>query len=207
MIDRIQWLGHGSFIIQGPPLIYINPWRVARSVFLADLILITHDHYDHCSLADIEKLRGPHTLIIGNERVAREIDGCTVIRPWQSVTVDRACIKAVPAYSPEDWRHPASDGGLGYVISINLYDIYYAGDTQLIPEMGGLHPDIAILPIDGNGTLTVEEAAQAVRQIRPRWVIPSNWGPGPEGASRLDAAAFKRAAENVAEVVILPQMV
>jgi L-ascorbate metabolism protein UlaG (beta-lactamase superfamily) len=205
MIDRIHWLGHGSFIIQGSPLIYINPWRVVRSIQPADIILISHDHYDHCSLADIEKLRGPQTKIIANERAAREIDGCTVLRAWQSVTADRVCIKAVPAYSPNDWRHPVSDGGLGFVISMNLYDIYYAGDTQLIPEMASLRPDIAILPIDGHGTMNTEDAVQAVRQMRPRWVIPGNWGTGSEGASRLDAMAFKRQAEPFTEVVILPQ--
>lgn len=206
MIDRIQWLGHGSFILQGPPLIYINPWRVARSVFHADVILITHNHYDHCSLADIEKLRGPHTIAIGNERVASEIGDCTVIRPWQSLTIDRACIKAIPAYSLDDWQHPKSDGGLGFVISINRYDIYYAGDTQLIPEMNQLHPDIAILPIDGKGTMNMEEATQAVRQLRPRWVIPSNWGNSAEGASRLDALTFKRQTDDMAEVILLPQI-
>lgn len=206
MIDHIQWLGHGSFIIEGPPLIYINPWRVARRVTQPDVILISHDHYDHCSQADINKLRGAHTRVIGNERAAKEIDGCTVLRPWQSLTIDRACIQAVPAYSPRDWRHPLADGGLGFVISLNLYDIYYAGDTQLIPEMAGLRPDIAILPIDGRGTLDVEEAVQAVRQMRPRWVIPSNWGQNTAGASRIDALAFKRQVERDAEVVILPQI-
>jgi len=206
MIDRIQWLGHGSFIIQGSPLIYINPWRIARSVFHADVVLVTHDHYDHCSLADIEKLRGPHTIVIGNERVASEIGDCMVVRPWQSLTIDRTCFKAVPAYSPNDWRHPQSARGLGFIISTNLYDIYYAGDTQLIPEMNRLNPDIAILPIDGNGTMTIEEATQAVQQMRPRWVIPSNWGGHGEGASRLDALAFQRQAADFAEVVLLPKI-
>lgn len=206
MIDRIQWLGHGSFVIQGPPLIYINPWRVARSTFHADVILISHDHYDHCSLADINKLRGPNTQIIGSERVAREIDNCTVLRPWQCLMVDRASIKAVPAYSPDDWRHPARDGGLGFIVSLNYYDIYYAGDTQIIPEMERIKPDIAILPIDGKGTLTVDDAVQVVRQMRPRWAIPSNWGPTSEGATRLDAQAFKTLLEGQAEVVILPQI-
>lgn len=204
MLDRIQWLGHGSFIIQGPPLIYVNPWRVVRKVFHADVILVSHDHYDHCSLADIDKLRGPDTRIIGNERVAKEIEGCTVLRPWQSLCVDRACIKAVPAYSPNDLRHPLSDGGLGFVISLNLHDIYYAGDTQMIPEMERIQPDIAILPIDGNGTLTVGEAVQVVKRMRPRMVIPSNWGAGREGAAYSDVMAFKESVGGAAEVVILP---
>jgi L-ascorbate metabolism protein UlaG (beta-lactamase superfamily) len=205
MIDQIQWLGHGSFLIQGPPLIYINPWRVVRKAFHPDLILVGHDHYDHCSLADINKLRGPNTRIVGNERVALEIDDCMVLRPWQSLTIDRARVNAVPAYSPTDLRHPLSDGGLGFVISLRLYDIYYAGDSQLIPEMACIHPDIAILPIDGNGTLTPDEAAQVVKQMRPRWVIPSNWGTNGDGATPMAAYAFKDAVGSAAEVII-PQL-
>ncbi|MBZ0300062.1 MAG: MBL fold metallo-hydrolase [Anaerolineae bacterium] len=205
MIDQIQWLGHGSFIIQGPPLIYINPWRITRSDLHADVILVSHDHYDHCSLADIGKLRAPRTLVIGNERAAREIEDCMVLRAWQSVSVGRACIKAIPAYSPDDWRHPASDGGLGFVISLNLYDIYYAGDTQVIPEMAALRPDVAILPIDGRGTMNVEEAAQVVRRMHPRWALPSNWGTTAEGASRIDALAFKRQVGSDSEVIIMQQ--
>jgi L-ascorbate metabolism protein UlaG (beta-lactamase superfamily) len=205
MIDRIQWLGHGSFAIQGPPLIYINPWRVVRNVFHADVILVGHDHYNHCSRADINKLRGPNTRVFGNERVAREIDNCVILRPWQSVTVDRASIKAIPAYSPNDPRHSVSSGGLGFLISLNYHDIYYSGDTQDIPEMDLIHPDIAILPIDGQGTLTVADAARVVHRMHPRWVIPGNWGLEGEGAGRADVATFKDAVGGAAEVVILPQ--
>jgi L-ascorbate metabolism protein UlaG (beta-lactamase superfamily) len=81
MIDSIQWLGHSSFVIHGPPSIYINPWRTTRAEQPADIILVSHDHYENFSLADIEKLRGPETLVIGNERVANELEGCKVLRP------------------------------------------------------------------------------------------------------------------------------
>lgn len=202
MIDRIRWLGHGSFAIDGPPLIYINPWRVAKGDRPADIILISHDHYDHFSTADVEKLRCPDTLIIGNERIAREVEGCRVLRPWQSLSIDRVCIKAVPAYSPNDFRHPLTDGGLGFIISLNFYDIYYAGDTQAIPEMACIHPDIAILPIDGNGTLSVTEAAQVARQMRPRWVIPCNWGTF-SGATWLEAQMFQNEVAKESEVLLM----
>ena len=202
MIDRIEFLGHGSFVIKGPPLIYINPWRISRSVFHADLILVGHNHYEHFSLADIDKLRGPDTVVIGNESVANDIPGCTVLRPWQSYTLDRANVKAVPAYSPNDIRHAQEDGGLGFVISLNYYDIYYAGDTQIIPEMALIKPDIAILPIDGNGTLTVEEAAEVVRQMRPRFTIPCNWGATAEGATRVDAQTLKTLIGDHTQVII-----
>src|SRR5215470_2928363 len=144
MIERIEWLGHGSFRIQGLPPIYIDPWRVARNAFHADIILITHDHYDHCSPADVEKLRGPATTIVANHTAASVIEGASILRAWQVLNVDPVCIKAVPAYNS---HHPESFGGLGYVISLDHYDIYYAGDTDLIPEMGMIRPDIAIVPI------------------------------------------------------------
>lgn len=203
MMDRIQWLGHGSFIIQGNPLIYINPWRVARGVFHADVILISHHHYDHCSLADIEKLRGSHTRIIGSRRVAEQIPGCEVLRPWQSISVDRTSIKGIPAYSTHNGLHPIEDGGLGFVISQNFHDLYYAGDTDLIPEMERIRPDIALLPIDGNGTMTVESAVEAVRIMQPKHVIPYNWGTYSGGATLYEARSFERQLDGIANVAVM----
>lgn len=202
MIDNIKWLGHGSFFIQGPPYIYLDPWRVVRTTFDADIILVSHDHYDHCSIADIEKLRGKETVIIGNERVAEKIESTTIIRPWQSMTFDRISIKAIPAYAPDGVQHQEINGGLGFIISMNYYDIYYAGDTKLIPEMERISPDIVILPIDNRDTLSVQEAVEVVELLSPRWVIPSNWGSIGEGASIVDANEFKKQVGGRATVII-----
>ncbi len=202
MIDQIHWLGHGSFFIDGPARLYINPWRVNRPSQPADIILVSHDHFDHCSPADIEKLRAPQTVIIGSERVAREIEGCKVLRPWQSIGVGRVCVKAVPAYSPNHALHPAQEGGLGFVISANYYDIYYAGDTQQIPEMERIRADIALLPIDGNGTLTASDAARVVAQMRPRYAIPYNWGSALGSASHLDAQIFAQEVGDRSRVIL-----
>lgn len=190
MIDNIQWLGFGGFVIHGTPLIYINPWRLSRVTFLADVVLISHGHYEHFSPADIEKVRGPDTVLLTNQYVAAQLYHAEVLREYQSRVVDRARITAIPAYSPDSPLHKREDGGLGFLISVNLYDIYYAGDTQITPELRRLAPDIAILPIDGNGTMTVEDAALLVREMRPRYVIPSNWGAG--GITRADVDRFKR---------------
>ncbi len=202
MIDNIKWLGHGSFLIQGPPYIYIDPWRVVRTTFHADIILVSHEHYDHCSIADIEKLRGTETRVIGNEQVAGKIDGTTIIRPWQSMTFDRISIKAIPAYAPDGVQHQEINGGLGFIISMNYYDIYYAGDTKLVSEMERISPDIVILPIDNRDTLSVQEAVEVVELLSPRWVIPSNWGSIGEGASIVDANEFKKQVGGRATVII-----
>jgi L-ascorbate metabolism protein UlaG (beta-lactamase superfamily) len=201
MIERIEWLGHASFRIQGTPLIYIDPWRVARNAPRADIILITHDHYDHCSPPDVEKLRGPNTVILANNMAASvlgEGEGIKVLRPWQVYNIGRACIKAIPAYNS---HHPKAFEGLGFVISLDHHDIYYAGDTDLIPEMSMIRPDIAILPIGGRQTMNVEDAVEAVRRLRPRWAVPSHWGTPSEGGTNLDARIFSEHIEGLAQPV------
>lgn len=208
MIDRIQWLGHSTFRLQGPPLIYIDPWRVARSAFLADVILISRVDYDHCSPADVNKLCGPDTWVIAGDEAAKCLDGdVRVLRPWQSITIDRARITAVPDGEMAGSGLTGQFRDLSYLISMDYYDIYYAASATVIPEMAHFHPDIAILPVGGdhNGLAGIEEAVEAARILQPRWVIPSHWGTS-EGASYLDVRAFQSAVGDLAEVVLLEQV-
>lgn len=202
MIENIRALGHGSFLIQSNPIIYINPWKIASTPFLADVILVGHDHYDHFSPVDIDRLRAPNTQVISNAKVAQQYPHATVLREWQYAKVDRATIRTIPAYSPNDIRHPRADGGLGFIISLNFYDIYYTGDTQWIPEMETIRPDILILPIDDNGTFSIMDALEAVQKLRPRWVIPCNWGVAGAGVTRKEAQEFKHLVGGRAEVVL-----
>lgn len=199
MIDQIHWLGHAGFRIEGPPHIVINPWRVARSALRADVILISNDAYDHCSPADVEKLRGPNTLLIGSPGVATVLGPeVKVLRAWQSINVGAARITAVPAYTFTP-HHPASKGELGFVISLGFYDIYYAGCTDLVPEMDRLRADVAILPLAaGPGTLTVERHAEVARKLGASWVVPSHWGT--LGGTAYEVQALSRALQGTAQV-------
>lgn len=199
MIDQIQWLGHASFRIQGPPLIYINPWRMTRNAFHADIILITNDQFDHCSPADVEKLRGPDTVVIANESAAAALgDDVNVLRPWQCMTFGNACITAVPAYTFTE-HYPVSKGGLGFIISLDYFDIYYAGITDWLPELKRRQADIAILPVAaGPGTLNQERLMTLVDVMEPEWVVPSHWGTF--GGTHLDVQAWERALDGKAKV-------
>lgn len=200
MIDQIQWLGHASFRIDGPPLIYINPWRVARSASFADVILLSNDQYDHCSPADVEKLRGPETAIIGSELAAAALgDDVVVLRPWQSMNIGAARITAVPAYTYTD-HHPVSKNEIGFVVSIGYYDLYYAGCTDTIPELARIQADVAILPLAaGEGTMSQDRLAELVRWVKPGYVIPSHWGT--LNGTHYDVQALSRALDGEAKVV------
>ena len=195
MLDRIVWQGGGSFRIEGAPSIQIAPWRVVKRQSPTDIILIGHERYDHCSPADVAKLRGDDTIVIGSQRVAELIPGTTALRDWQSITLGKATIRAMPAAAPGKGGREQG-AGLGFVISLDYYDIYYAGESQLAAGASALQPDILLLPIDGYGRNSLEEALRLVAALKPRWAIPYNWGAG-AAATRLDARSFQsRAAEN-----------
>ncbi len=204
MIDRIRWQGHGSFAIEGAPSIQIAPWRVVKTDAPPDLILLGHDHYDHCSPADVEKIRGENTLVVGSESAGRVIPGTQVLREWQSINVGKANIKAIPALSSRDPRDRKGDGRLGFLISLDLYDIYYVGEADTIGETSYLKPDIILLPIDGYGRLSVTDAARLVESMQPRWAIPYNWGGAGEEATQLDAQSFQSQVAGNTEVLLLP---
>ena len=200
LIDRIRWQGHGSFAIEGQPGIQIAPWRVVRTDTPPDVILIGHDSFDHCSPADVEKIRGENTVVIGSESAARVIPDVKVLREWQNISVDRASITAIPAAT----RRPTVDVRLGFLISMDLYDIYYVGESNTIPDVRHFKPDIILLPIDGYGRLTVEAGLELVEIMKPAWAVPYNWGGAGAEATELDAQSFRSRISGPTEALLLP---
>lgn len=204
MLDMIRRLGHGSFRIEGDTCIYIDPWRLEANSLPADAILITHEHFDHFSINDIERILQPQTKIITNQRVADLLGRdykAVVLRPWQSININAVNIKAVPAYTL-DGNHPAQRDDLGFVIAMNSYDIYYAGDTDFVPDLRQLRCDIAILPVSAKeGLMTIQESVEFVKSLKPMYVIPSHYGTS-EGGTLLDAKALETALQGIAEVVL-----
>ncbi len=179
MLETIHWHGAGSIALLNGLHIYINPRRVARPSRPADAILIGSAQYDHCSPADIDKLRGEHTRLIVSESAAALLPGAEVLRPWQSTTLGSACIKGVPVDAP---------GDLGFIVSSARYDVYYTGRTTALPTCTALHPDVIILPIDGDHALN---DLSALHTMRPRWIVPYGWDAnGVSRAGRARAQAF-----------------
>ena len=210
VINRIHWLGHASFRINGPPhddgtVVYIDPWRLPPDSPPADLILVSHDYHDHCSIHDIDLISDNDTVIIANRRAATQIGPMAQpIEPWRGgITVKDVFIRAVPAYTLNKAYHAREFGGLGFLISMMKYDIYFAGDTDLIPEMEKIGCDIALLPVGGAFTMNSDEAAEAVRCMRPRYAIPMHFGIEIPG-SKDDGRRFCQLVNGGTEAVELP---
>ncbi len=178
----IEWLGHDTFLInfRGKKIV-IDPFRISKP-FKADYILITHSHYDHCSLEDISKLVGPNTKIICPADCMSKINkianvNINIIEPNSQLNTEDFSVETIPAYNVNKEFHKRINNWLGYVIDLNGIRIYHAGDTDLIPEMKNLkNITIALLPVGGTYTMNAEEAAEAVRIINPEMAIPMHYG-------------------------------
>jgi L-ascorbate metabolism protein UlaG (beta-lactamase superfamily) len=172
MSVKITWLGHASVKVEdGSKLIYIDPWKVSGPK--ADIILITHSHFDHYSADDIKALSSPDTIVVGTEDVPLAKNK---INPGKSITVKDITIEAVPAYNIDKQFHPKKNGWVGYVLNIGSKRIYCAGDTDRIPEMKGLKVDVACLPVGGTYTMDAVSAIEAVNDINSKHVIPIHYG-------------------------------
>jgi L-ascorbate metabolism protein UlaG (beta-lactamase superfamily) len=177
---EIKWLGHAGFLIKNDKVIYIDPFNI-NCEEKADLILITHSHYDHCSIEDLKKITKPESVILGPADIQSKIgqigEGVN-FRIMEPGRVEELGIKisAVPAYNLGKVFHPKENNWMGYIVEIGGSRIYHAGDTDKIPDMNGIKADICFFPIGGKFTMNADEATEAAEIIRPELVIPMHFG-------------------------------
>ena len=208
MVENIHWLGHASFRIEADDLVvYIDPWQLGRGPE-ADIILITHEHQDHCSPDDVAKIQKADTVIVTIGASAEKLKGqIEIVKPGDYLTVKGVPIETVPAYnltkfrSPGDPFHPKDAGHVGFIITLGGQRIYHTGDADVIPEMESIETDIALLPVSGTYVMTAEEAAQAAQIIQPKVAIPMHIG---RGIGSMDAAEeFKHDAPVPVEILTI----
>lgn len=180
MTVTLMWYGHDAFRIDGPPVIYIDPWRLPEDVPMADVILITHDHYDHCSAEDVEKILGSDTTIVTIPAAAQKLRTLNArvrqVRAGDRLSLGNLTVDVVPAYNVNKRFHPRNAGHVGYVLTLQGVRIYHAGDTDAIPEMKDVRCDVALLPVSGTYVMDAREAAQVANDLHPRLVIPMHYG-------------------------------
>lgn len=207
MIEKIHWLGHASFRIDGSgATIYIDPWKL-RSPVKGDLVLVTHEHFDHLSVPDIAAVSKKGTVVVcaaacrGSIEKAAAPGSVRLVAPGDELTEKGVTIRAVPAYNTEPERkgfHPrdAHRARVGFLVTVDGATVYHTGDTDAVPEMAGLAPDVLLIPVGGTYTMDAAQAAQAAAAIGARVAVPMHWGDIVGGWN--DAREFeKRCACNV----------
>ena len=194
---EIRWLGHAGFLLVGDgKKIYIDPFEIGDEPAFedkADILLITHEHFDHCSPEDIRKVRRTDSTTLVPENCSLQFRGDARRIAEGDILADGLEIKGVrievvPAYNIDKPYHPRGLG-VGYIVELGGTRIYHAGDCDFFPEMKYIKADVALLPIGGTYTMNEEEAANAAAVISPEVVIPMHYGRSED--TQADPEKFK----------------
>ncbi len=182
----ITWCGHAGFkIIYGNKKVYIDPYKLSKNyenISDADIVLITHNHFDHLSIEDLKNIINERTVIVSAQECLSQLKSLKVkesigIDPRNSVKVDDLKIETLPAYNVDKDFHPKNDKKIGFIVEFGNDRLYHTGDSDMIPEMKDTNPSIVLIPVSGTYVMTAEEASQAVNElINPRIAIPMHYG-------------------------------
>lgn len=201
VLSKISWLGHDGLLYQDQKTLYFDPFQISGGP-PADLILISHDHFDHCSPEDVKKIQTQDTIIVTEADSAKKLSGrIEIIKPGETKTIQGITIEAVPSYNTNKDFHPKTNNWLGFIVTLNGVRLYHPGDADFIPEMKTIQADIAFLPVSGTYVMTAKEAVEAAKVLKPRIAVPIHYGTivGTDD----DAREFKKLLEGIVEVRIL----
>ncbi len=190
---EITFLKHAGFKIKGSKTIYIDPYDLPDvELEKADLVLITHEHFDHRDMDSLKKIRKDETIVVLPTGCMAEGYRTCELNLGAKEEVHGVIIETVPAYNVDKAFHKKGDG-VGYIVTIDGVRIYHAGDTDFISEMKDIDVDIALLPVGGTYTMDVEDAKKAMEVIKAKYFIPMHYGVLPETKADLS----KLRSENV----------
>lgn len=183
MLEDIEVLYHSSIRINKGKLIYIDPYHIEKNYNDADMIFITHDHYDHYSEEDIDKIRKNNTIFIVPENLLNKLikkgindENIITLDPGDAENIDGIKVEAIHSYNIDKPFHPKENNWLGYVIEIDGVRYYIAGDTDITEENKKIKCDVAFVPVGGKYTMNFSEAAQLINIIKPKIAVPIHYG-------------------------------
>lgn len=183
MLENVEVLAHSSIRISKNKIIYIDPFNIEENYNDADLIFITHDHYDHYSEEDIDKVKKDDTVFIVPEELLTKLlkkgirqDCIIAAQPNQTERVLGIRFETVPAYNVNKTFHPKENGWVGYIIDIDGIRYYIAGDTDINEDNKKVQCDVALVPVGGTYTMDFKEAARLINEIKPKIAVPIHYG-------------------------------
>lgn len=183
MLEDIEVLYHSCIRMNKEKMIYIDPYHIEKNYNDADMIFITHDHYDHYSEEDIDKVRKNNTIFIVPENLLNKLikkgindENIITLDPGDAENIDGIKVKAIHSYNIDKPFHPKENNWLGYVIEIDGVRYYIAGDTDITEENKKIKCDVAFVPVGGTYTMNFSEAAQLINIIKPKIAVPIHYG-------------------------------
>lgn len=184
MLNKIEVLGHSTIKLKkNSKIIYIDPYNINNSINDADIIFITHSHYDHFSQEDIKKVRNNNTIIIITEDLYNDTiqlnfkeNNIITVKPGNNYQVNEIKFCTIPAYNVNKKFHPKDNNWVGYIIELEGNKYYIAGDTDITEENKKIKCDVAFVPVGGTYTMNYKEAAKLINEIKPKLAIPVHYG-------------------------------
>ena len=208
MLENITVLCHSSIKFNKEKVIYIDPFRIEKNYTDADIIFITHSHYDHYSKEDIDKIRKESAVIIAPEDLKIKLledgfvkDNIIIVKPNQQYVVEGIRFETVPAYNINKKFHPKENNWVGYIIELEGVRYYIAGDTDITEENKNVKCDVAFVPIGGTYTMDYKEAAELVNKLRPKVTVPIHYAE--IVGTKQDAIEFSKLVDPEIECEIL----
>lgn len=206
MLDKITVIEHSAVRIGSDRTVYFDPFHIPGAPHDADIIFVTHDHYDHFSPGDIEKAANGSTVFVAPAGMRKSFAGAgisadrvTFLNPGDSAAVQGIAVEAVAAYNIMKPFHPKGKGWLGYVVTVEGTRVYVCGDTDNTPEARAVKCDIICVPIGGTYTMNAKSAAELVTAVKPAAAIPIHYGS--IAGKPADADEFERCVGGAAKVV------
>ena len=183
MLENIEVLYHSSIRISNNKVIYIDPFKIDKNYNDADIVFITHDHFDHYSEEDIDKVINENTTIIIPKELLTKIlrkginkNEVITVESNKEYMVQGIKFETIPAYNTNKTFHPKENDWVGYIITLDGIRYYIAGDTDITEENRKVKCDVAFVPVGGTYTMDFKEAAQLINEIQPKIAIPIHYG-------------------------------
>lgn len=181
MLKNVKVLYHASIVLYDN--IYIDPYKIENETHNAKYLFITHSHYDHFSIEDIEKVRNEDTIFFVTPDCKEKLleigvdeKRIVTVAPDEMYRFNKIEVQVIPAYNVNKEYHKKEYGWVGYLIKINGVTYYITGDTDVNEDIQNIKCDVLFVPIGGTYTMDYKEAAYYTNSIKPKYVIPIHYG-------------------------------